>query len=164
MPLSSSGNRYIIAFMDYLMKWVKAFAIPDQQSEIIAHLLAENIVCRHGVPEELLSANFLSDFILKLCCALGMKKINTSGYQTDGLLEKFNSTILAMLAKCTDENVIKSCPSCRSLIVPPCSLQPRRALSFCCMAGIHGCLIGAFWIKLIQSILWIWKTTEQSSW
>ena len=36
-----------------------------------------------------------------------MKKINTSGYhpQTDGLVEKFNSTILAMLAKCTDGSV-----------------------------------------------------------
>ena len=110
MPLSSSGNKYIIVFMDYLTKWVEAFATSDQQSETIARLLAENIVCRHGVPEELLSdrgTNFLSDLILELCCIVGMKKINTSGYhpQTDGLVEKFNSTILAMLAKCTDGSV-----------------------------------------------------------
>ena len=110
MPLSSSGNKYIIVFMDYLTKWVEAFATSDQRSETIARLLAENIVCRHGVPEELLSdrgTNFLSDLILELCCIVGMKKINTSGYhpQTDGLVEKFNSTILAMLAKCTDGSV-----------------------------------------------------------
>ena len=112
MPLSSSGNKYIVVFMDYLTKWVETFATSNQQSATIARLLAENIVCRHGVPEELLSdrgSNFLSDLILELCCVLGMKKINTSGYhpQTDGLVEKFNSTILAMLAKCTDGSVIE---------------------------------------------------------
>ena len=106
MPLSSSGNKYIIVFMDYLSGW-RHLLRPTSMSETIARLLAENI---DGVPEELLSdrgSNFLSDLILELCCVLGMKKINTSGYhpQTDGLIEKFNSTILAMLAKCTDESI-----------------------------------------------------------
>ncbi len=38
----------------------------DQLAETIARLLVENVVCRHGVPEELLSdrgANFLSELI-----------------------------------------------------------------------------------------------------
>ena len=48
--------------------------------------------------------NFLSDLILELCSLLGIKKINTSGYhpQTDGLVEKFNSTLQSMIAKSTD--------------------------------------------------------------
>ena len=35
---------------------------------------------------------------------LGVKKINTSGYhpQTDGLVEKFNSTLISMIAKSCD--------------------------------------------------------------
>ena len=44
---------------------------------MIARLLVENIVCRHGVPEELLSnrgMNFLSDLILEMCSLLGIKK------------------------------------------------------------------------------------------
>ena len=55
LPLTSSGNQYLVVFLDYLTKWVEAYPIPDQQAETIACLLVENIICRHGVPEELLS-------------------------------------------------------------------------------------------------------------
>ena len=72
-------------------------------------LFVEHVVCRHGVPEELLSdrgTNFLSDLIIGVCEILGVKKINTSGYhpQTDGLVEKFNSTLISMIAKCCEVN------------------------------------------------------------
>ena len=43
--------------------------IPDQQAQTVARLLVENIVCRHGVPQELLSdrgSNFLSDLMLEV--------------------------------------------------------------------------------------------------
>ena len=77
---------------------MEAFAVPDQRADTIAKLFVEHVVCRHGMPEELLSdrgANFLSDLIKNVCDILGVKKINTSGYhpQTDGLVEKFNSTL-----------------------------------------------------------------------
>ena len=90
--------------MDYLTKWPEAYAIPDQKAETIARLFVENIVCRHGIPEELLSdrgANFLSNLMQEICQLLGVKKLNTSGYhpQTDGLVEKFNSTLINMIAK-----------------------------------------------------------------
>ena len=83
---------------------MEAFAVPDQRADTIAKLFVEHVVCRHGVPEELLSdrgANFLSDLIKSVCDILGVKKINTSGYhpQTDGLVEKFNSTLINMIAK-----------------------------------------------------------------
>ena len=109
LPLTSSGNKYVVVFMDYLTKWVEAFPTADQQATTIATLLIEHIICRHGVPGELLSdrgTNFLSDIILELCSLLGIKKINTSGYhpQTDGLVEKFNSTLQNMIAKSTDPN------------------------------------------------------------
>ena len=108
LPLTSSGNRYVAVFMDYLTKWPEAFAIPDQKAETIAPLFLEHIVCRHGIPEELLSdrgANFLSNLIQEICQVLGVKKINTSGYhpQTDGLVEKFNATLISMIAKSTSD-------------------------------------------------------------
>ena len=98
------GNCYVIVFLDYLTKWVEAFPVSDQKAETIARLLVENIVCRHGVPEELLSdrgPNFLSEIIQEICKLLGVRKINTSGYhpQCDGLVEKFNSTLIGMIAK-----------------------------------------------------------------
>ena len=104
LPITSSGNRYVAVFMDYLTKWPEAFAIPDQKAETIAKLFVEQIICRHGIPEELLSdrgTNFLSTLIQEICQVLNVKKINTSGYhpQTDGLVEKFNSTLIQMIAK-----------------------------------------------------------------
>jgi len=70
---------------------VEAFAIAEQKTETIARLFVDNIVCRHGILELLLSdrgANILSELILDICKALGVRKINTSVYhpQTDGLV------------------------------------------------------------------------------
>lgn len=112
MPLMSSRNKYVVVFLDYLTKWVEAFPTSDQQASTIARLLVEHIVCHHGVPEELLSdcgSNFLSELTLELCFLTGMKTINTSVYhpQTDGLVEKFNSTIQSMIAKSSDGNVME---------------------------------------------------------
>ena len=53
LPLTSSGNRYIVIFMDYFTKWVEAFPTSDQQATTIAELLVEHIICRQGVPNEL---------------------------------------------------------------------------------------------------------------
>ena len=46
-------------------------------------------------------ANFLSSLIHEICKLLGVRKINSSGYhpQTDGLVEKFNSTLISMISK-----------------------------------------------------------------
>ena len=107
LPITASGNRYIAVFMDYLTKWPEAFAIPDQKAETVVKLFVEQIVCRHSILEELLSdrgTNFLSNVIQEVCQLLNIKKINTSGChpQTDGLVEKFNSTLIQMIAKsCT---------------------------------------------------------------
>lgn len=72
--------------------------------DTIARLFVES-VCRHGVPEQLLSdrgTNFLSELIACICNILGVEKINTSGYrpQMHGLVEKFNSTLVNMVTKC----------------------------------------------------------------
>ena len=109
LPLTESGNRYVVVFMDYLTKWAEAFAVPDQSAMTIARLLVEEIFCRHGAPQELLSdrgANFLSNLIYEVRQVLKIRKINTSGYhtQTDGLVEKFNGTLINMLAKSAVKN------------------------------------------------------------
>ena len=43
------GKKYMIVFMDYLTKWVEAYATEEQTSEAIVRLLVDNIVCWHGV-------------------------------------------------------------------------------------------------------------------
>ena len=104
LPLTVHGNRYVIIFLDYLTKWVEAYAAPDQTSETIATLLVNEVVCRHGVPEVLISdrrSNLLSALMREVCALTGIKKINTTAYhpQADGLVENCNRTLKAMLAK-----------------------------------------------------------------
>ena len=109
LPLTETGNRYVVVFLDYLTKWVEAFPTPNQSAEMIARLLVEEIFCRHGAPEHLLSdrsANFLSELILEVCKYLSIRKVNTSGYhpQTDGLVEKFNSTLISMISNVSESS------------------------------------------------------------
>ena len=107
--LSFEGNQYALVMMDYLTKWPEVVALRDQKAETIAKALVEHLIVRHGVPEQLLSdrgPNFLSELVLEICKLLGIEKINTSGYhpQSDGLVEKFNSTIISMLSKCVEKH------------------------------------------------------------
>ena len=55
LPMSTDGNKYAVVFMDYFTKWQEVFAVPDQTAETIACLLVEQVIPRHGVPEQLLS-------------------------------------------------------------------------------------------------------------
>ena len=109
LPRTFDGNQYAVVFVNYLTKWPEVFAVPDQKAETIARLFVEGIVSRHGVPELLLSdrgPNFLSSLVLRVCELMGTSKINTSGYhpQCDGLVEKFNSTIISMLSKTVEKH------------------------------------------------------------
>ena len=66
LHITTSDNKYVVPFMDYLTKWVEAFPTSDQQASTIVVLLIENIICHNGVPDELLSdrgTNFLLDII-----------------------------------------------------------------------------------------------------
>ncbi len=78
LPLTASGNRYVVVFADYLTKWVEGFGVPDQSAETIARLLVNEIFCRHGAPEHFLSdrgPNFLSELFTEVCRLLNIKKL-----------------------------------------------------------------------------------------
>ena len=102
LPRTPRGNRWIITFSDYLTKWPEAFALPTADSEEIASKLIEEVVCRHGCMEKLLSDRgpaFLSKLAQAVYDALQLKKVNTTAYhpQTDGLVERFNHTLVSMI-------------------------------------------------------------------
>ncbi|EAL60315.1 hypothetical protein DDB_G0294336 [Dictyostelium discoideum AX4] len=94
---SMSGHKYIIVFSDYI-------ALPKQQQYITSNL----IISRHGCPKRLLSdcgTSFLNKVISSVNELFKVKKVNTSPYhpQTDGLVERFNKTIVIMLKSFTQE-------------------------------------------------------------
>ncbi|KAG3081999.1 hypothetical protein PI125_g20045 [Phytophthora idaei] len=64
--------------------------------------MIEGVIGRHGVPERLLSdrgSNFTSNLARSLYETLGIKKLFGSAYhpQTQGLVERFNGTLMGML-------------------------------------------------------------------
>ena len=104
LPITESGNKYVIVFQDFLTKWPMVFAAPDQKSARIVRLLAEEIVPLFGVPDALLSdrgTNLLSHLMRDVCQLLGVTKLNTTAYhpQCDGMVERLNRTLKAMLRK-----------------------------------------------------------------
>ena len=104
LPLTSSGNRYLIVFQDLFTKWPMVYPASDQKAERIARLLVEEIVPFFGVPEALLSdrgTNLLSYLMKDLCKMLGITKLNTTAShpQCDGAVERFNRTLKTMLRK-----------------------------------------------------------------
>jgi hypothetical protein len=69
----------------------------------------EQVFCQHGFPAALLSdrgANFLSELMVAVLHVFHVKKLNTTSYhpQTNGLTERFNHTLCAMLSHYTTQN------------------------------------------------------------
>jgi hypothetical protein len=107
--ITSNGNRYIIIAMDYFTKWPEAIAIPNIKAEIVAKFIYKQIICRYGVPQEILSDRdtlFINKIVDKLCQKYQTKHCLTSAYrpQTNGMVEKFNRTIGECIAKLVQDN------------------------------------------------------------
>ena len=152
LPVTESGNKYVVVFADYFTKWVEAFAVPNQTAETIARLLVEEIFCRHGAPEHLMSdrgANFLSELVLEICKQLQIKKVNTSGYhpQTNGLVEKFNSTLIGMISKAAETSGINIYPFSCLPIECQYTSQPGKVPFICSTEEMHEYPLNQCWSR-----------------
>ena len=98
MPVTPRGHKYILTFTEYSTRYVEAFPLQNIQANTIARILVNEICFRFSPPQTLLSdlgSNFISEVVKETCKLLGIERIYTSPYhpQTDGLLEKFHSTL-----------------------------------------------------------------------
>ncbi|GFV25637.1 retrovirus-related Pol polyprotein from transposon 412 [Trichonephila clavipes] len=89
--------------MDYFTKWPETYPFPDRDSSTVAKILVPHWISRFGVPLQLHSdqgRNFDSAVCKKLCEILAIDKTRTSALhpQSDGMVEKFNRTILNSLS------------------------------------------------------------------
>ena len=69
-PPSNKVSRYIVVFSDYLTRGVEVFPVPSVEATVIAHLLIDEIISRHGAPRVLLSdrgTNVLSRVVSEVC-------------------------------------------------------------------------------------------------
>ena len=92
-PESPGGNTYVLVVADYFTRWTKAYLLPNQEASTVAGKLVDE---RFSPPEQLHSDqghNLESEVIAEVC------KSRTTPYhqQSDGLVERFNRTLLDML-------------------------------------------------------------------
>ena len=100
LPVSSSGNQYVLCFTDHCTRWPILVPIKSTDARTVASCFyKEIIICNHGCPKFLLSdrgTNFLSKLMIEVCRIMGTNKLNTSAYhpQCNAVQERFNSVIL----------------------------------------------------------------------
>ena len=103
LPKSRSGKRYILVVCDYATRYPEAIPLKSIDAECIAEELV-TLFSRVGVPKEILTdqgSNFTSQLLTEIYRMLHVHPIRTTPYhpQTDGLVERFNQTLKAMLRK-----------------------------------------------------------------
>ena len=107
LPHSSSRHKYILVICDYMTRYPEAVALRTIDANAVAEELL-SFFARVGVPEEILTdqgTNFTSQLLSEIYRLLQIKPIRTIPYhpQTDGLVERFNGTLKAMLKKTATE-------------------------------------------------------------
>ncbi|GFX21614.1 hypothetical protein TNCV_1400281 [Trichonephila clavipes] len=109
LPRTASGNKYLLVVMDYFTKWPEVYPIPDQEAPTVAEAVVQHWISRYGVPLQLHSdqgRNFVSAVLKGVCELLGIEKTKTTPLhpQSDGMVERFNRTILNNLSLMVSKN------------------------------------------------------------
>ena len=106
---SYNGNKYILVVSEYTTRYVMTMAMENQTAKTVAKHFVYEVLLKYGAPENVLTdqgRNFLSSLISEICVQFNIKQIRTTAYhpQTDGLVERFNRTMVDMLATFVHNN------------------------------------------------------------
>ncbi|XP_071652203.1 uncharacterized protein [Temnothorax longispinosus] len=109
LPITTSGNRYLLVIVDCFTKWVEVFPIRNIRASTVAEVFVNQVISRHGVPLEVHTdqgKNFESKLFAELMNLLGIRKTRTTALhpQSDGQVERQHQTIVNYLAKYISEN------------------------------------------------------------
>ena len=104
LPVSDSGNKYLLIVAGYFTKWTEAFPIQNQEASTVAEKIVKEVVSQFGVPLSIHSdqgRNFELTVFTEMCHLLRIKKTRTTPFhpQSDGMVERFNRTLEAQLSK-----------------------------------------------------------------
>ena len=103
------GNRYVLVMVDCFSRCTEACPLPNKMALAVADAFFQNIVCRLGMPSVIHSdqgRKFENKVMQEMCLLCGAHKTRTTPYhpESDGLVERFNRTLLMMLAMFAGEN------------------------------------------------------------
>ncbi|XP_075665467.1 uncharacterized protein LOC142635147 [Castanea sativa] len=104
-PTASIGHKFILVAIDYFTKWVEAASYKVLNSKKVAQFIQTNIICRYGVPHEIISdigLHFKGE-TEKLLRQFNIQHHKSSPYlpQTNGVVEATNKNIGRILKKST---------------------------------------------------------------
>jgi len=107
IPASEDGNRYILTMVDFATRYPEAVALKTIEATRVAEALV-TMWSRLGIPAEILTdrgTQFTSGVMAEVERLLSIKHLFTSPYhaQCNGLVERFNGTLKAMLRKLCQE-------------------------------------------------------------
>ena len=107
--MTENGNKYILVVGDYFTKWKECFPMPNMEAITVARIMVNEVISRLGVPEKIHSdqgAQFESNLFSEMCKLLQIEKTRTTPYhpQSDGMVERFNRTLVKMLSMFVDDN------------------------------------------------------------
>ena len=100
---SIEGHRYILVMVDTFTRWPIAVPLQSREAHLVAEALTTHLITVHGIPHRILTdqgAEFIGKGVKHMCRNLGIKKIQTSGWQpqANGHVERFNRYLGAALA------------------------------------------------------------------
>ena len=108
LRITPRGNRYIMVICDYFTKWSQAIAIPNKEAKTVAEAYVTQWYSLWTGSTFLMSdqgSEFESQLFTEVCKLLQIEKNRTTAYhpQSDGLVERQNSTIGTMLHALTED-------------------------------------------------------------
>lgn len=108
-PTTLSGNKYIVAFVDWYSGWPEAFCTPSKEADTIAHLLLEEIFPRFGCSLQIVSdcgGENVNKVMAEVMERLNIDHVRTSVChpQSNSKVERFHRTLHDILAKKVIEN------------------------------------------------------------
>ncbi|KAL5552836.1 hypothetical protein UlMin_040237 [Ulmus minor] len=104
LPTARGQLKYPVVVIDYYTKWVEAEALAKITEQNVTAFIWKNIVCRFGVPRELVSdhgTQFENEKLQSICDRLGIIKVFSSPAhpKSNGQVEAVNKTIKQTLKK-----------------------------------------------------------------
>jgi len=123
---TKNNNKYLLTCVDYLTRYPECIPLPDIRAETVAKAFVENIICRFGTPQELLTdcgSQFVGKLFQEICQLLKIKKLKTTPYHPsgNGVIERMHKTLKTMISHFVSEQ-----NDSWDLILPYCLMAYRN--------------------------------------
>ena len=108
LPVTRTGNRYILTMMDRYSRLIKLVAIPVMTAKCIAMAFRNNWLLEYGVPDNVLTdrGSYFTGLIMSIVSKMfGFKNLFTTSYhpKTNGRLERFHRYLKQRLRVIAEE-------------------------------------------------------------